>query len=65
MTDSERLAQLRYDGIQWLESRGRAEALAQVTDAESGSTFYLQPGETISDALARFVRRWQDEERQP
>lgn len=56
MTAEERLQQLRFNGIQGV-GPGRVP-LALVTDAETGSTFALVPGETMAEALARFAATW-------
>lgn len=56
MTDAERLAGLRFDGIQF--GPQPTQALALATDPLTGTTFALHDGETLGEALARIDRRF-------
>lgn len=50
-----RLALLTFNGVQaWPGGRD----LALYTDAVTGSTFSIEPGQTIGQGLAAFVVRW-------
>jgi len=50
-----RLALLRFDGA----TQYGADWLYHFTDALTGSTFSIQPGETVGEGLCRFILRWQ------
>lgn len=50
-----RLALLVFNGVQaWPGARD----LALYTDAVTGSTFAIEPGQTVGQGLAAFILRW-------
>lgn len=51
-----RLALLTFNGVQaWPGAR----EVALYTDAVTGSTFSIAPGQTVGQGLAAFITRWQ------
>jgi hypothetical protein len=51
-----RVALLIFNGVQaWPGGRD----LALYTDAVTGSTFAIEPGQTVGQGLAAFIVRWQ------
>lgn len=56
MTFETRLALLTFNGVQrWPNGRD----LALFTDQVTGSTFSVEPHETVGQGLAKFIARWE------
>lgn len=51
-----RLALIRFDGVTDFKKHGK---VFQFTDAVTGSSFDIRPGQCIGRALADFIVRWE------
>jgi hypothetical protein len=51
-----RLSLLRFEGIQVCEGH---QPVGVFTDLDTGSTFHVEPGQTLGQALAQFALRWE------
>ncbi len=60
MTFEMRLAMLRFDGH---TDFGQGRCLYYFSDAQTGSTFAIEPGQCLGRALADFALRWEAAER--